>query len=265
MKKPISDEQRAENESTRSLFIQKGMEAEIEREQKDAAALAKTLDEALDDSNHPSHNDDPTTTKWEELKRHARFTFPQLALPKFRDVLPKHKLIAIADAEGWPKTEIAMHGAISRTSVQRILARPDVLLFQREYKELQGRGDPSTKVVELANLGLGITKRLLSMSTSDPAVMRLQLDAAKWAKEQAYPGGRKQVGDLDEAKLMEALASKNVQLDDEVLFADDRKKKTKTVKIKKEFAEAIEFMTKEAALVEPVILDNNLAEPESTE
>ena len=255
MKRPISDDQRDQNEQTRAVFIQRGMEAQLEREIKDAAELNAALDKALDDSDH-INTENETTSKWTELKKHAKFAFPQLVHTKFRDILPKHKLIAIADAEGWPTTEIALHGGVSRTLVGRILNKPDVILFQREYKELQGRGDPSTKIVELANLGLGVTKRLLSMATTDPAILRLQLDAAKWSKEQAYPGGRKQNGDLDEAKIMEALTSKTVQLDDDTLFADDRKKKPKTIKATQ--AMVLQSLADQVQQVVPTIIDNEL-------
>lgn len=257
-KREWTDEERDENEGTRRLFLQKGMEAQLEKETESQIALNAAIDKALDDSDHPSAAPDAETTdKWTALKQHAKYAFPQLADSKYRDILPKHKLIAIADCEGWSKSDISEHGGISRTAIGRVLARPDIILFQREYKELQGRGDNSPKLVELANLGMGVTKRLLSIVTTDAALLRIQLDAAKWANEKAYPGGRKQTGELDAAKMMEALQSKTVQLDDDTLFDEDRKKKTKSKTIKATSAMVIDNLAAQVREVAPIETDDD--------
>lgn len=212
----LSDEARA----SREAFAEAGKVAHIEASFEKTRALHNRIDTYFADE-----IDDPD---WKELKRTAKFNFPDVLHSRYQELSPVQKLYAIADCEGWSKSKFASVSGFARNTIITWSKRADVLLFQRDYMVATGGGDPHKEYSAQAHKALRFYAEVLDSQPSSLEEKQFKFKVAQYVTDRAHgPIGKMEVGAVDVKRLTEELrkvatqAAKPTSAEVESLFSDD--------------------------------------------
>lgn len=191
-------EEKQTAQSSREAFEQAGKVAFFDEEKRKIRHLHEELDRFF--------ADDVTHEDWVELKRIAKFNFPDLLHAKYQDLNAQQKLFAIAECEGWSKSKFAEISGTARTTLIRWSKRADIILFQNDYKQAQGAGDPHREYSQQAHKALRFFNEILEWRPHSLEEKKLKFQVATYVTDRAHgPIGKMDFSGLDLKKLSEEI------------------------------------------------------------
>lgn len=183
-------------EESRAAFEQAGTVAFIDADYAKHNKLHTEIDRHL--------ADDITDDDWTELKRTAKFNFPDLLHAKYQDLSAKQKLFAIADCEGWTRTKFNELSGVSRSTLNVWSKRADILLFMSDYKQAQGAGDPHKEYSQQAHKALRFYNEILDWRPITVEEKNFKFKVASYVTDRAHgPIGKADFNAVDLKKLSE--------------------------------------------------------------
>jgi hypothetical protein len=199
MKKNKSDETPNEdaNES-REAFTSAGNVAHIEKEFAKVAQKHNKIDTYF--------QDEITDPEWTELKRTAKFNFPDLLHAKYQDLSARQKLWAIAECEGWSKSKFATLSGNARATITAWSRRADFMLFARDYMHAQGTGNPSKEYAQMAHAALKFYAEVLEDKPYSLDEKAFKFKVAQYVTDRAHgPIGKTEIDGVNAKQLVEEL------------------------------------------------------------
>lgn len=169
--------------------------------------------------------DDIDNDDWKELKRTLKMNFPDVLHAKYQDLSAKQKLWAVAEIEGWSKLKFSEVSGTSRTSLQKWSKQADLLLFQRDYKQAQGIGDPYQTYSQQAHKALRFYDEILDWQPYDLEGKSFKFKVASYVTDKVHKDMLKDVSKDVDLKSLAELLRKNESPREENLpeiFEDDK-------------------------------------------
>lgn len=187
-----------EAKDSRAAFAEAGKVAYIEESFNKTKALHNKIDSYF--------ADDIADPDWLELKRTAKFNFPDILQAKYQDLTPRQKLFAIADCEGWSKLKFANVSGNSRNTLIAWAKRADIMLFQRDYMIATGAGDPNKEYAAQAHKALRFYADVLDSQPMSLEEKQFKFKVAQYVTDRAHgPIGKIEHGTVDAKRLVEEL------------------------------------------------------------
>jgi len=137
--------------------------------------------------------------------------FPSLLHAKYQDLSARQKLFAIAECEGWTKTKFSAISGLARSTLVVWARRADVLLFQNDYKQSQGVGDPHKAYSQQAHKALRFYDEILDWRPLTVEEKAFKFKVASYVTDRAHgPIGKTDFSGVDLKKLSEEIKKVDV-------------------------------------------------------
>lgn len=188
----------------------------IEGEFRAVAALHNKIDSAF--------ADEIENEEWKELKRTLKMNFPDVLHAKYQDLSPRQKLWAVAEVEGWSKLKFSEISGTSRTTLLKWSKQADILLFQRDYKQAQGIGDPYQTYSQQAHKALRFYDEILDWQPYDLEGKQFKFKVASYVTDKVHKDMMRDASkDVDLKSLAELLRKNEKPLEQNLdeIFDDE--------------------------------------------